>query len=84
MARPAGHPLNADAWDDILNLKGLSITQAAELVDEPRSTLSLLKSGHNKASVPKAHKIAVALGVKPRTLFPTLNPHHAVAGEDVA
>lgn len=79
MARPAGHQLNRAAWEDVLNLKGLSLTQVADLSGVPRPTLSALLGGFNKASVPAAHKIASALGVQPATLFPTLVPEAAVA-----
>lgn len=72
MARPAGHTLNRAAWEDILALKGLSLTQVAELSEVPRSTLSGLLGQHHKASVPQAHRIAAAMAVQPATLFPTL------------
>lgn len=82
MPRPNGHSLNRAAWDDVLRLSGLSLTQVAELSDVPRPTLSLLRSGKNKASVPVAHKIATAIGVSPATLFPSLIP--ATNGKAVA
>lgn len=72
MARPAGHPLNRAAWEDVLALKGLTLTQVAELAEIPRPTLSGLLGGHHKAAVPMAHRIAGAIGVQPATLFPTL------------
>lgn len=72
MARPAGHRLNRSAWEDILKLKGLSLTQVSELAEVPRPTLSALLGGHNRASVPQAHQIAEALEVNPLTLFPSL------------
>lgn len=76
MARPAGHKLSPEAWDDVLRLTGLTLTQVAERSGVPRPTISsLLRStkGHG-ASVPTAHRIADALGVRPVTLFPTLRP----------
>lgn len=72
MARPAGHELSAEAWDDILRLTGTSLTQIADRADIARPTLSSMLHGHHKASVPVAHKLAGALGVHPRTLFPSL------------
>jgi plasmid maintenance system antidote protein VapI len=72
MARPAGHALNRAAWDDLLRLTGLSLTQVAERAEVPRPTLSSLLGGHHKASVPMAHRIAAAIGCHPGTLFPTL------------
>lgn len=72
MPRPAGHPLNRAAWDDVLRLTGRSLTQVADLADVPRPTLSSLLGGHHKASVPMAHRIAAAVGCHPETLFPTL------------
>lgn len=81
MARPNGHALNRQAWEDVLRLAGLSLTQVAELSEVPRATLSSLLGGHHKASVPMAHKIATAIGVHPATLFPTLSvPIAAAAG----
>lgn len=74
MARPSGHELSRDAWDDLLALNGLSLTQVAERSDVPRPTLSSLLGGHHKASVPMAHRIAGAVGCRPGTLFPTLRP----------
>lgn len=72
MARPQGHQLSREAWDDILRLSGLSLTLVAERADIPRPTLSSLLGGHHAASVPMAHKVAGALGCHPVTLFPTL------------
>ncbi len=79
MARPAGHQLNRAAWEDVLKLAGLSLTQVAELSEVPRATLSGLLGGHHKASVPMAHRVATAIGVQPATLFPTLVAAEAVA-----
>lgn len=82
MARPKGHTLSAQAWDDILRLTGKSLTQVAERADIPRPTLSSLLGGHHSASVPMAHRIAAALDVHPATLFPTLRA--ATEGEVAA
>jgi transcriptional regulator with XRE-family HTH domain len=78
MPRPAGHSLNRHAWDDVLRLTGLSLTQVAEMANVPRPTLSGLRNGHNAASVPVAHRIAGAVGVHPGTLFPTVAAAPAV------
>jgi transcriptional regulator with XRE-family HTH domain len=74
MARPAGHALNESAFDDLLALKGLSITELAERSGVPRPTISGLRGGFQKASVPACHRIAIAMGVQASTLFPTLLP----------
>lgn len=72
MARPAGHDMSREAWEDILRLVGLSLTEVADIAEVPRPTLSAVSRGHSKASVPLCHKIARALGCHPHTLFPTL------------
>lgn len=72
MPRPSGHQLNRAAWEDVLRLTGLSLTQVADMAEVARPTLSSLLGGHHKASVPAAHRIAKAVGVQPATLFPTL------------
>lgn len=74
MARPAGHRLSASAWEDVLRLSGLQLTQVAERAGLPRATLSSLLGGHHKASIPVAKQLSDALGVHPETLFPTLHP----------
>jgi transcriptional regulator with XRE-family HTH domain len=74
MARPAGHKLNRAAWEDMLRLTGLSLTQVAERAEVARPTLSTLLGGRHGASVPMAHRIAAAVGCHPQTLFPTLAP----------
>lgn len=74
MARPAGHPLNRAAWEDLLKLKGLSLTDVADLAEIPRVTLSSLYGGHHAASVPMTAKLARALQVQAATLFPSLIP----------
>jgi plasmid maintenance system antidote protein VapI len=72
MPRPPGHKLSRVAWDDVLRMAGLSLTQVADMAEVPRPTLSSLLGGHHKASVPMAHKIAGAVGCHPGTLFPTI------------
>lgn len=72
MARPAGHKLNRAAFDDMLKIRGLSITELADRTEIPRPTISSLLGGHHAASVPTAHRLALAFDCDPRTLFPTL------------
>lgn len=80
MARPAGAPLNRSAFDDLLAVKGLTLTQVADLAEVPRATLSGLRGGHHSASAPIAHRIAAAIEVEPATLFPTLSAAFCAAG----
>ena len=77
MPRPSGFSLNAQAWEDVLRLTGLSLTQVAERSGVPRPTISSLLGGHHKASVPMAHRVASAVGVHAETLFPDLRPRVA-------
>jgi len=77
MARPQGHRLSPEAFGDVLNLTGLTLTEASERSEIPRPTLSSLLGGFHRASVPMAHKLATALGVHPQTLFPSLRPEFA-------
>lgn len=74
MPRPAGHALNQEAWDWLVERELTSITEVAEASDTPRSTLSGLVGGHHGASVPQAKRIAEALGCPPSILFPSLAP----------
>lgn len=80
MARPKGHTLSTEAWDDILRLSGLTLTLVAERADIPRPTLSSLLGGHHAASAPMAHKLAAAVRCNPATLFPSLR----ATSQDVA
>jgi DNA-binding XRE family transcriptional regulator len=74
MARPAGHEINRDAWDDVLELTGRTAATIAEAADVNATTLRCIAAGKDRASTELAHKIARGAGVRPRTLFPTLNP----------
>lgn len=71
--------MSPTAWTDITNLRGLSLTEAADLVGIQRATISGLYGQHARASVPMAHQIADALGCHAETLFPTLRPTFAEA-----
>lgn len=79
MARPRGHKLNRAAWDDLLKIRGLTLTEVAERAEIPRPTLSSLLGGHHAASVPNCHRIAAALDCNPQTLFPTLGAAEVAA-----
>lgn len=72
--RPKGHRLSVAAWDDLLLLKGESLTSVAAKAGVQRATLSGMVIGRSRASVPTAHKLANALACNPATLFPTLRP----------
>lgn len=82
MPRPAGHQLNRDAFQDFLDRTGLTITEVADRADLPRSTISALLGGHSKAATPNAHRIALAIGCRPGTLFPTLLPEFVARPKD--
>lgn len=88
MARPKGHPLNRDAWEDWLERHlGVSVTAIADVADIPRATISGLVGGYRRASAPVAHKLAQAMGCKVGTLFPTLGASAGrfnVSDEEVA
>lgn len=79
MARPKGHELSREAYDDFLRILGLSTPAVSERANVPAATLRSLYGGHHKASVPQAHQIANALGVAPASLFPTLRQPRSVA-----
>lgn len=83
MARPKGSPLNADAFDDWLNIHlGETVTSVAERADMTRGALSGLLGGFHCASTPTAHKLAAAMGCKVGTLFPRLGRSRAQFGDD--
>lgn len=74
MARPQGHYLNRDAWEDWTGQHvGQNLTTIAKTNDINRATLSGLVSGNQRASVELAHQVAAAVGCKVGTLFPTLS-----------
>lgn len=72
MARPRGHLLSPSAWNDVLALRGDTLTAVAERAGIPRATVSGLVGGNSRASAPLAHQLAAAAGVHAETLFPTL------------
>lgn len=78
MARPKGHTLSRDAFEEWSQKHlGQSLTQIADAADIPRATLSGLLGGFTRASVPMAHKLADAMGVRVGALFPTLSSNAA-------
>src|SRR5690606_18061268 len=81
MARPKGHRMSPKAWEDVLNLRGTTLTEVAKRADLQRATLSGLTGGHARASVPMARRVADALGVHVETLFPTMRAVFAEADE---
>lgn len=84
MARPKGHPLNRDAWEDWTEHHlGESLTQIADRSGIPRPSLSGIVGGFTRASVPMAHRLAAATGCRVGTLFPSLGAS-ANQIEDVA
>jgi transcriptional regulator with XRE-family HTH domain len=82
MARPTGHRLSPEAWGDILECRGLTLTRVSTLAEIPRATLSSLTLGNSRASAPVALRIAAALDCNPITLFPTLSPRFIEAPID--
>ena len=72
MARPAGHQLNVSAFEDFCELTGTTATAVAEKANLRPSTVFGWTGGHYRASERMARRFAAALGVRPRTLFPTL------------
>lgn len=81
MARPAGHRLNREAWDDIAVPKGITPTTTSEATGINRVTVSQLVNGFNRASLPNVKKIADYVGVHPATLFPTVSRYFEHAAE---
>lgn len=79
MARPKGHGISPEAWNDLITLRGYSLTEVAARANIQRATLSAITNEHARASIPVAHALANALGCHPETLFPTLRPKFAEA-----
>lgn len=84
MARPKGHELSREAYEDLLRILGLNNPAVAERSGVPQPTLRSLFGGHHKASTPQAHQIANAMGVAPGTLFPSLRRPRAKSKEMAA
>jgi transcriptional regulator with XRE-family HTH domain len=72
MARPRGYRLNRAALTDVLALRTISLTEAAQRCGMPLTTLSSLSHGDHRASMRTIRTLADGLGVAPETLFPEL------------
>ena len=72
MARPKGHYLNPDRFDEYLLAEGTTLTAVAETADVTRATLSGLYANNHAASLPVAHKLAQSMGLTVGSLFPSL------------
>lgn len=72
MARPRGYRLNRSALLDILELKRLTMTEAAALSSVALTTLSGLAQGDHRASLRTIEALATGIGVAAETLFPEL------------
>lgn len=74
MARPKGHILNRDAFDEWRTKHlGQSVASVADSANLPRQTLAGIAAGTQAASITSAHAIAKAMGCKVGLLFPTLS-----------
>lgn len=76
--------MSPTAWNDILTIKGLTLTEVSELADVQRASVSGIVGGHTRASVTMAHKLAAALGVSPETLFPAMRAQFAEVDHEAA
>jgi hypothetical protein len=79
MARPAGHELNRDAWDDVLRMLDMALPEVAQISGVPAPSLRSLRGGFHKASAVQACRIADACGCRPGTLFPSLRQSEVAA-----
>jgi hypothetical protein len=73
--RPKGYRLNLAAFEDLLDIRCISKTEAAKRSDLKLTTVSSLstKTGErHRASIDTARKLAAGLDVQPATLFPEL------------
>lgn len=72
MARPAGKRMFGPLLRYVLRLKGISMTEAAELCEMPLPTFSGLVSGSHKASDKTIRRVCDALAIPDEVLFPAL------------
>lgn len=72
MARPAGKRLLGAAFRDVLRLKGISMTEAAERCGMSLTTMSGLVNGDHGASDKTIRQICDGLELSDSTLFPEL------------
>lgn len=70
--RPPGYWINREAWADLTTAKGLSIPTVAERGGIKPQTLRPIVTGHDRASLEMAHRIADGAGVHVETLFPSI------------
>lgn len=72
MARPRGFRLNQAALTDVLALRKVTLTEAAQRCGIPLTTLSSLVHGGHRASMTTIRTMSEGLGVSAETLFPEL------------
>jgi transcriptional regulator with XRE-family HTH domain len=84
MARPKGFLLNRAALEDILRLRGLSMTEAAARSGVALTTLSGLAATDHRASIRTAHQLAQGIECAVGTLFPELTTRFAEVQADGA
>lgn len=72
MARPRGLRLNRAALRDVLELKRLTMTEAAAQSGVALTTLSGLAQGDHRASIRTVDALAQGIGCEAETLFPEL------------
>lgn len=72
MARPKGFRLSRTALQDLLDAKGILMTEAASVSGVPLSTLSGLAQGGSGASIKIVRRLAEGIACSAETLFPEL------------
>jgi transcriptional regulator with XRE-family HTH domain len=72
MARPKGFRLSRTALQDLLDAKGILMTEAASVSGVPLTTLSGLAQGGRGASIKTARRLAEGIACSAETLFPEL------------
>lgn len=82
MGRPAGHLLNAAAWQFVMELTERKPGEVAAEIGLPEVTIRSLRTGHHGASEDRCRKIARALGVPAEVLFPSLSDRFASIPKD--
>lgn len=72
MARPKGYRLSRPAFDDMLRLARLTMTEAARQAGLPLTTVSGLANGDHRASMKTVRSLSEGLGINAETIFPEL------------
>lgn len=72
MARPRGYRLSKSALHDVLELRRITMTEAAGRSGLALSTVSGLAQGDHRASIRTVAALAGGLGCRAETLFPEL------------